>query len=303
MTALDVQGLAFSYRRGVDAVHDLSLSVPTGAILGLLGPTGSGKTTLLQCIAGLRSPTAGRVTVLGADVRQHPPLEGGAVTYVAEGVRLPSRITLRALEAWVSPLYPRWDASLAATLRERFELESDRRVDRLSRGEQMKVSLLLALAPRPALLLMDEPFTGIDVLVRDALVSGLLATVTDVGTTIVVASHDIDELEHIVDHVAMLSAGRLLLSDSTDALRERFRRVTVTTVEGDLPSVTPRDRWLAMERTARRMTFVADGGEAPELALSLRPSDAVSVTPLTLRELFTSVAADDRTRRTGRVAA
>jgi ABC-2 type transport system ATP-binding protein len=302
---IHTQGLSYHYRRGVDALHNVSLAVPAGAVLGLLGPNGAGKTTLLQCLVGLRRASAGQITVLGHDVRTREPITTGQVGYVAEGVRLPEWMTLSALERWVAPLYPKWDHALADQLRDSFRLSGSRKIRTLSRGEHMKAALLIALAPRPALLCMDEPFTGVDVTVKDALVRGLLSSVTDVGTTIVIASHDLAELELLVDHVAMLSAGRLVLSGTAESVRERFQRVTITAADSVLDALRPEPQWLQVERARRRMSFVADEASGvPSVALlsaRVPEADDIAVEPLSLKDVFVTVAQREELAR-GRAA-
>ncbi len=169
MNAVEVQQLCYRYARKTEALHEISLNVPRGAIYGLIGPNGAGKSTLLQCCAGLRYAGSGSVRVFGADARKRSPIVAGVMTYMAEAVKLPARMTLAQLEAYIAPLHAKWDGALAASLRERFALDPARKVGTLSRGEHMKAALLCALAPHPTLLLMDEPFTGMDVMVKDDL--------------------------------------------------------------------------------------------------------------------------------------
>ena len=136
-------------------------------------------------------------------------------------------MTLPHLLAYLAPLYPAWDHALAGDLQRRFGLPTDRKIKLMSRGERMKVAMLAALAPRPRLLIMDEPFTGMDALVKDELVRGLLELSGDEGWSVLLCSHDIGELEVLADWVGFLDAGRLILSEPMEVLRGRFRRVEV----------------------------------------------------------------------------
>ena len=160
----------------------------------------------------------------------------------------------------------------------------------------MKAAMLCALAPRPTLLLMDEPFTGMDVLVKDEIVRGLLAAAIDAGTTILIASHDLGELEAIVDHVAILSRGRLLVNGSMEGLRERYRRVTVVAGPDVLGSRTDEASWIGVERSGRRLSFLADGTHTALRAEAMhqRFPDAEQITmeEPSLRELFATLARD-----------
>src|SRR5687768_6829857 len=165
MNTVEVNRLSYSYAR-VDALHDITFHVPQGALYALLGPNGAGKTTLIQLLMGLRRANRGQVSLLGMDSRSLDREQRAQISYVAESQALPAWMTLEYLERYLAPLYPTWDRALAADLRRRFGLDSRRRIGTLSRGEHMKAALMCALAPRPKLLLMDEPFTGMDAVDR-----------------------------------------------------------------------------------------------------------------------------------------
>src|SRR5262245_26719980 len=151
MNVVEVSDLTYKYGR-VTALRDVSFAVPEGALYALLGPNGSGKTTLLQILMGLRRPRSGRASVLGVETAARTPHIKSAIGYVAEGQLLPRGMRIGEIESYLAPLYDTWDAALANELRERFELDPKRKVDALSRGEQVKASLMFALAPRPRLL-------------------------------------------------------------------------------------------------------------------------------------------------------
>ena len=293
MAAIEVSRLSYSYR-GVDALRGLDFEVPEGALYALLGPNGSGKTTLLQIVAGLRRAARGRVTVLGTDARALTSAHRCRMCYVAEGRALPRWMRLEQLEAYLAPLYPQWDPTLASDLRDRFSLDPARKLGAMSRGERMKAALLCALAPRPELLLMDEPFTGMDALVKDELVRGLLASAGRDGWTVLIASHDIGELELLADWVGIMQRGTMRLSAPMERLRERFSRVTV--VGGDaLLRARDHDRgWLDVEHAGRRMTFVVEhhGPQNPEGSLRERfaGADQLEIREATLREVFVALA-------------
>jgi ABC-2 type transport system ATP-binding protein len=294
MAVVEVNHLTYRYGKFA-ALRDLDLSVPEGALYALLGPNGSGKTTLLQVLMGLRRPTAGRVSLMGVDSLALTLGDRSAIGYIAEGQSLPKWMRLEQLEAYLAPLYPTWDAALARDLRTRFDLDPRKTIGTLSRGQQMKAALLCALAPRPKLLLMDEPFTGMDALVKDDLVRGLLESSGSEGWTVLLCSHDIGELELLADWVGFLDAGTMRLSESMDAVRARFKRVEV--VMGDIAAFTnqnvPSD-WMSIERAGQRMTFVASHADDAPLENVIRsrfPSATrVDVRDATLREVFVALA-------------
>ena len=307
MSAVEVTKLGYSYRQRV-ALRDLDLEVPEGALYALLGPNGSGKTTLLQILVGSRWPQSGRARVLGVDSQALGRRERALIGYVAEGQSLPRWMRVAQLEAYLAPLYPTWDVSLANTLRDRFDLDPAQRIGTLSRGGQMKAALLCALAPRPKLVLMDEPFTGMDALVKDELVRGLLESAGDEGWTVLLSSHDIGELELLADWVGVLDAGQMVISEPMDRLRQRFKRVDVALgdslapVRGDLPN-----EWLAVERAAGRLSFLVAHAdrELPERVVAARLPQAVhiGVRDATLREVFVALAKESLSRTRSEVAA
>jgi len=303
--AVNALGIAYRYGSGTEALHGVDLSVSEGSLFALLGPNGAGKTTLLQILAGLRRARRGRATVLGVDCASLSYRDRTAIAYVSEGQHLPPWMRIGQVEAYLAPLYPTWDASLAAALRERFALPTDRPVRTFSRGERMKAALLCALAPRPKLLLMDEPFSGIDAMVKDELVRGLLESAGSEGWTALVASHDIGELELLADQVGILADGRMRLTTSMDDLRARFKRVEVTGT-GPLSANGTQPGWLSVERAGNRLGFVAEAIDEDKLTseLSRRYAAArIDVRPATLREVFVALAGRDENTRSMELSA
>ena len=290
-----IEASQLTYRYGrTTALDDLSFSVPEGALYALLGPNGSGKTTLLQIVMGLRRQSAGALSVFGVGRDELAHELRARISYVAEGQRLPSWMRLRELEAYLAPLYPAWDVALAAELRKRFDLDPAKRIGTMSRGGQMKAALLCALAPRPRLLVMDEPFTGMDVLVKDELVHGLLDTAGSEGWSVLLCSHDIGELELLADWVGFLDRGRIVLSESVESLRNRFKRVEARLQdEAAVRSLRPSPDWMSVERAGSRISFITAHGdvERDERLRALLPSATdVVVRDASLRELFIALA-------------
>ena len=291
---IEVVGLTHRYGRET-ALREVDLTVPEGALYALLGPNGAGKTTLLKILLGLLRPTAGRVSLLGKDLSHLTLRDRAAIGYVAEGQRLPGWMTLERLERYLAPLYPGWDFALASELRASFRLPGRRRLRAMSRGERMKAALLVALAPRPRLLIMDEPFTGMDALVKDELVRGLLASVAGEGCTVLLCSHDIGELEALADWAGFLDSGRLILSEPMDVLRARFKRVEVMMNGGPFVAVEelPPD-WLSVERSGKRATFLIPDHGAPSTEQEVRRRFAgaarLEVRDASLKEVFVGLA-------------
>lgn len=296
MNVIEVERVSYRHRR-VDALKDVSFTVPQGALYALLGPNGSGKTTLLQCLMGLRTPKCGSARVLGADSRTIDAAMRRRIGYVAEGQSLPSSMRLRDVESYLAPLYAgRWDMKLANSLRDQFTLDASRRITHMSRGEQMKAALLCALAPRPDVLVMDEPFTGMDAIVKDDIVSGLLGAANDEGTTVLLCSHDIGELEPMADHVCVLNRGETQLIAPSEEVRSRFHHVELTcNCEISIEFANMPREWKSIRTKGRRMSFVAEGEPTTirtRAAATLQSIENAEIRPATLREVFVAVVRD-----------
>ncbi|HEY4306946.1 MAG TPA: ABC transporter ATP-binding protein [Gemmatimonadaceae bacterium] len=292
MSVVDVDRVSYSYGSH-EALRELSLTLPEGSLYALLGPNGSGKTTLLQILMGLRRPKAGRVSVFGVDSNLLTVSDRAEIGYIAEGQALPGWMRLDQLEDYLAPLYPTWDRALANHLRDRFDLDPAKTINSMSRGQHMKAALLCSLAPRPRLLLMDEPFTGMDALVKDELVRGLLDSSGAEGWTVLLCSHDIGELEMLADWVGFLANGRMALSEPMDLLHQRFKRVEIVTDGVDTIDRANRDGWLSLERAGNRLRFVTSSATddfEPRLRSHFSSAAHVDVRDASLREVFVALA-------------
>ncbi len=289
-SVVTVHGLSHRYGRKA-VLRDLALTIPEGAIYALLGANGAGKTTLLRLLAGIERVQTGSVALLGDSVRGMTLAQRQRFSYVAEGQELPTWMRLEQMEAYCAPLYPTWDTQLAAQLRTRFDLDATQKLGTMSRGQRMKAALLCALAPRPRLLLMDEPFTGMDVGVKEEIVHGLLETSGEHGWTILVSTHDIAEIELMVDWVGFLRDGRIDVSAPLEQLRETYRRVEFTLVPGaTLPAVRPA-AWLRVEQSGQRVSVFGNAISRLSTVGEMQGAViAVEEFEVTLRELYLALA-------------
>ena len=301
MNVIEITGLQRRYGR-TDAVHDLTLSVPEGGVFALLGPNGAGKSTTLKVLLNLLSPTAGSVRVLGVDSRRLGVGERRQIGYVSEGQQLPDWMTVRQFLDYCRPFYPAWDSALEKKLMADFELPSDRKLKHLSRGMRVKAMLISVLSFRPRLLVLDEPFSGLDPVVRDEVAQGLIETARLGEWSVLLASHDIEEVERLADHIAIIDQGRLKLSESVESLLGRFRRVEVNLGDGDMhPEAAPVEDWLQLERSGQRVRFVdARFSEAESNFRCGRcfPGAVVSVQTMPLRDIYLALACSGKTART-----
>jgi ABC-2 type transport system ATP-binding protein len=277
-----------------EAVNGLSLQVPSGSIFALLGPNGAGKTTTLKLLMNLVRATRGRATVLGVDSRRLGPRDFQRIGYVSENQRLPEWMTPGELFDYCRPFYASWDEALQAKLEVDLALTSRAPLRTLSRGTRMKAALLASLAYRPELVVLDEPFTGLDPLVRDELIRGLLEVSGERTWTVVISSHDIDDVERLADWIGFIRDGRLVFAEPISALLDRFRLVEV--VAPDTPAVLPADpRWLAHGTAGRTLRFVDTHHDAPDAAARIAsafPACDIRTSPLPLREIFVTLARD-----------
>ena len=290
MNALETRSLTKRYGRKT-AVDALDLAVPEGSICAFLGPNGAGKTTTIQLLMNLLPADAGEALVLGVPAPRLSPREWAQIGYVSENQELPEGMTVAEFLAFCRPLYPTWDAAFEARLLKQFNLPLDRRLRHLSRGMKMKAALLASLAYRPKLVVLDEPFSGLDPLVRDDFIRGLLELATEGGWTLFLSSHDIDEVERLADRVAILDAGRLAVNETAESLQARCRKVVVNLPRAVPPIAEPPPGWLHVESTGAHLQFIATCFTQPdalaaEVRACLGPQAEVTATPLTLREIY-----------------
>ncbi len=209
------------------AIDDLSLTIPRGGVFGLIGGNGAGKTTLLRHILGLLKAQTGSVRVFGLDPVACPVGVLGRIGYLSEDRNLPNWMRVRELIRYTEAFYPAWDSKYAEELREAFDLDPLARVKNLSRGQRARAGLLVALAHRPDLLVLDEPSSGLDPVVRRDILGAIIRTIGEEGRTVLFSSHLLDEVERVADRVAIIHKGQILLNAAVDEIKESHRRVTL----------------------------------------------------------------------------
>ncbi len=200
------------------ALRDCSLDLPAGRVAALVGPNGAGKTTLLQLAMGLAAPSAGQVEVFGLSPRAQPTRVLPLIGFVAQDQPLYRRFSVADMLTLGRKLNPRWDDALARTRLARLGLPLDRQVGRLSGGQRSQVALVMALAKRPNLLLLDEPVASLDPLARREFLTVLMEAAADDGLTVLLSSHIIADLERVCDHLIILSASRVQLTGDIEEL-------------------------------------------------------------------------------------
>jgi ABC-2 type transport system ATP-binding protein len=278
-----------------EAVGKLNLRVAANQVTGFLGRNGAGKSTTIKMLLGMTHPTSGSGAVLGhsiTDARESREMRR-QVAYVGEDKQLYAYMTVAQLIRFTASFYPDWNRDLATGLQHRYQLPSDRKIKALSKGMRTKLALLLALARRPALLILDEPSEGLDPVSIEELLQTLAGATAD-GTAVFFSSHQIAEVERIADRVCIIDHGKLAADLSLDELRQDYRRVTLgfATQPPEHVFEVPGVRRI---ETSGRQVVVFAYHNADEVIQRARGLDAASVdvAPVTLRELFLETVRDE----------
>jgi ABC-2 type transport system ATP-binding protein len=270
-----------------EAVRDLTMTVPAGSAYALIGTNGAGKTTTLRMLVDILRPDGGCARVLGVDSRKLGRADFLRIGYVSENQHLPERLTVAQYFAYLRALYDNWDSGLERSLRRELDLPPERKLGKLSHGMRMKTILAAALAFRPAVLILDEPLSGLDPLVRDEMVQGLLRQADE--TTILISSHEITEIESFTTHVGFMDKGELGFQDSIESTLARFRAVSVV-LSGNsrVPAELP-ETWINRELGERSLRFVDtafESHDATQAALAARLGPVrFEAEPMSLRDI------------------
>jgi len=268
------------------ALDTVTVSVPRGTVYGLVGANGAGKTTLIKHVMGLLRAESGSVRVFGLDPVAEPVGVLSRIGYLSEENDLPSWMRVDELVRYSRALYPGWDDAYAEELRQAFALEPGARIKTLSKGQKARAGLLVALAHRPELLVLDEPSSGLDPIVRRDILAAVIRTIAHEGRTVLFSSHLLDEVEQVADHVTMINRGRVALSATLDEIKQSHRCVRVRFAEAQ-PRPPAVDGVLRWDGSGQEWTAI--GRErSGELFAALAASGALIVVERTpsLDELF-----------------
>jgi ABC-2 type transport system ATP-binding protein len=221
---IEVCGVSRTFARKL-ALDNVNLVVPQGAVFGLIGENGAGKTTLIRHILGLLKPQSGTVRIFGLDPTADPVGVLSRLGTLSEDRDLPGWMRVEELMRYTKAFYKSWDDDYAKELRDAFELDPKAKIRTLSRGQQARAGLLVALAFRPELLVLDEPSSGLDPVVRRDILGAIIRTITEDGRTVLFSSHLLDEVERVSDHVAMIDRGKIVVEGSLDAVKALHHQV------------------------------------------------------------------------------
>ena len=270
------------------ALDDVTLTVPRGGVFGLIGGNGAGKTTLIKHVLGLLKAQRGTVEVFGLNPVQNPVGTLGRIGYLSEDRDLPDWMQVGELMWYTQAFFPNWDERFAEELRDAFDLDAKSYVKSLSRGQRARAGLLVALAHRPELLVLDEPSSGLDPVVRRDILGAIIRTIADEGRTVLFSSHLLDEVERVADRVAIIHQGRIMLTASMDDIKDQHRRLTLRFGQSvdRPPSLVGA---LSSEGGGAEWTYVCSG-ESRQLrqAAEALGATVVNDASLTLDEIFVS---------------
>jgi ABC-2 type transport system ATP-binding protein len=293
-TVVDVNDLSrsFGHKAALDRV---SFHAGAGQVYGLVGANGAGKTTLLKHLLGLLRAATGSVRVFGLDPVRDPAGVLSRVGYLSEERELPEWMRVDELMAYTQAYHPTWDGSYARELLATFALDPSKRIKELSKGMRAQAGLIAAVAHRPELLILDEPSSGLDAVVRRDILDAIVRTVADDGRTVIFSSHLLDEVERMSDHVTLIHNGRVTVSGELDKVRRRYRRSRVRFVDGfDRPPVL--ESALTIEGGGRVWSVVHSGpSEDFRLSVHAHRGEVVESRDATLEEIF--LARTGRTRQ------
>ena len=292
-SVVDVNDLSrsFEHKKALDGV---TFRATAGQVYGLVGSNGAGKTTLLKHLLGLLRATSGSVRVFGLDPVRDPVSVLSRVGYLSEERELPEWMRIDELMRYTQAYHPTWDASYARELLETFALDPAKKIKDLSKGMRAQAGLIAAVAYRPELLILDEPSSGLDAVVRRDILDAIVRAVADDGRTVIFSSHLLDEVERMSDHVTLMHEGRVTLSGVLDDVRGAYQRSRVHFVEHfDQPPVL--ETALVMDGGGRTWSVVHSGSlEKFRHSVLARGGEVVESRDATLEEIFLARAGRNR---------
>lgn len=283
--AISLENVSKTYKHF--RLQQVNLRLETGSVMGLIGPNGAGKSTIMRIMMGLVAPQTGTVNVLGQNVFAHQARVKSQVGYFADDMRLYKPESIAWHMQFVRSLYKSWDEDYARSLLDRFGLIENQIIKGLSHGQRAKAMLLLILARRPKLLILDEPTNGLDPVARHEVLAELMRVVEEEDRTILYSSHNTQDVEQISDTITFIDRGQVIASQNRDDYLQQWRRIKLRVHdEWQMPAIDG----LAIDSKFRNLRVVSHNQFAEDVPLQLENSGAEieSVEPMTLEEIFVS---------------
>lgn len=267
------------------AVNNLSLTVKPGTIYGLVGDNGAGKTTTIKMMLGLLPPNHGSISVLGLNPEKDRVELMKRIGYVSENREMYDWMTISEILWFNAQFYSNWDDALVQETLKSMDLNPKQKIKHLSRGMRAKVALLLAMGHKPDLLILDEPSSGLDPLVRREILEQIVSIIQSEGRTVFFSSHQIDEVERVADQVGILCEGNLIRDESLDSLKNSTRRIRVAW-DGETPDPNQFKNVLCIDQSGREEAYFTSSysEEALQQFRALNPA-SLEVESLSLEEI------------------
>ena len=280
---IEIRGLVKEFD-GFRALDGVDITVPKGSIYGLVGPNGAGKSTLIRHLTGIYSPDAGSVKLSGEPVWENPAVKA-KIAYIPDDYYAFLQASPRDMMKFLKGIYPAFDMERYKKLGEIFEIDEKRLIRRLSRGMQKQVAFWLALCCRPEVLVLDEPVDGLDPVMRRQVWSLIMSDVAEHGTTVLVSSHNLRELEDVCDRVGIMNGGKMLLERSLDELQENIVKLQIVLEEG---KTLPDNLNVLHSSSIGRVVTLIVRGRSEEVTAKISEIKPlfIDVIPLTLEEIF-----------------
>ena len=285
MNDLAVEFVGVAKRYAHFQLENIDLKLPTGGVMGFIGANGAGKSTTLRILMGLVHQDQGRVKVLGAEIPAQQVRAKQHIGYVSEDMRLYEAATLEWHMRFIASVYPGWDETYAQHLSQRFDLKPVQKIKGLSHGQRVKAALLLVLARRPRLLILDEPTTGLDPVARQEVLGALMEVLSDEQRTILFSSHNTLDVERISDQITFIDRGRIVDSADKESYLDRWRRLRLDVAPStELPKLPGT---VSMNRSGRTTLLTTSQYDPAMLAAcQLAGASVLGVDNLSLEEIF-----------------
>ena len=269
---------------GFKALDNLTMTVPQGSVYGLVGPNGAGKSTLIRHLTGIYTPDEGEIFIGGKPVFDNPEVKS-RVAYIPDDIFFFSNATVKETADFYRSVYPVFDDSRFKKLEEVFRLDPKQQMRRLSKGMQKQAAFWIAVSLRPEVLILDEPVDGLDPVMRRQIWSLILSDVAENGTTVLVSSHNLRELEDVCDHVGIMNRGSLLLERSLSELQGSVVKVQLALPDG---GELPEGMDILHASSIGRLKTLIIRGEAEEISVRLAAASPLfsDILPLSLEEIF-----------------
>lgn len=272
---------------GFTALNDLSLEIGKGSVYGLVGPNGAGKTTLMKAISGIYRLNAGEILINEKNVYENIDIKNELI-YISDDLYFFNNFTIKQMAELYRKVYTNWNEERYQKLKDVFKIDEKRNVNKLSKGMQKQVAFWLAMATCPKVLLLDEPLDGLDPVMRRKVLGIIMQDVEEFGTTIMISSHNLRELEDVCDHVGIVSNGKMIVQRSLDDLKTETHKVQVAFKDGKFPKELEEKLNLLRKSQLGTVYSTILKGDRDQIISEYKKYDPVvlDIIPLTLEEIF-----------------